>query len=141
MADASREMRDVGREDPELRISHRVSCISNPVFRISYLASRVASFIVNPMKRVLREPLIHFLLIGAVLFAVDHYVQPARGAAPSSKQIQLSLDDLGQLMMLFQAQWRRPPTPRKTRPFRSEIGIKSGNSTRAHVVKLVDTLA
>ena len=62
------------------------------------------------MRRWLREPLIHFLLIGAVLFAVDHYVQPARGVAPSSKQIQLSLDDLGQLVMLFQAQWRRQPT-------------------------------
>ena len=63
------------------------------------------------MKRLLREPLIHFLLIGAVLFAVDHYVQPARGAAPSSKQIQLSLDDLAQLALIFQSQWRREPTP------------------------------
>ena len=62
------------------------------------------------MKRFVREPLIHFLLIGALLFAVDHYVQPARGAAPSSKQIQLSFDDLGQLVMLFQSQWRREPT-------------------------------
>jgi parvulin-like peptidyl-prolyl isomerase len=70
----------------------------------------MASFIVNPVKRLLREPLIHFLLIGVVLFAVDHYLEPARGVAPSSKQIQLSLDDLGQLVMLFQAQWRRQPT-------------------------------
>ena len=61
-------------------------------------------------KRWLREPLVHFLLIGALLFAVDHYVQPTRGAAPSSKQIQLTLDDLGQLVMLFQSQWRRDPT-------------------------------
>ncbi len=63
------------------------------------------------MKRLLREPLVHFLLLGAVLFAVYHYVQPDRGAAPSSKQIQLTLDDLGQLVMLFQLQWRREPTP------------------------------
>jgi len=61
-------------------------------------------------RRWLREPLIHFLLIGAVLFAVDHYVQPMQGAAPASKQIQLSLDDLRQLVMLFQSQWRREPT-------------------------------
>jgi len=33
------------------------------------------------MKRLLREPLIHFLLIGAALFAVYHYVQPVRSAA------------------------------------------------------------
>jgi len=66
---------------------------------------------VNALKRLLREPLIHFLLLGAVLFAVDHYVQPARGSGPSSKQIQLSLDDLAQLALQFQAQWRREPTP------------------------------
>ena len=70
----------------------------------------VASRFLSSMKRLLREPLIHFLLIGALLFALDRYVQPARGVAPSSKQIQLSLDDLGQLVMLFQAQWRRQPT-------------------------------
>jgi hypothetical protein len=60
---------------------------------------------------MLREPLFHFLLIGALLFAVDHYLNPVRGPAPSSKQIQLSVDDIGQLVMLFQAQWRRAPTP------------------------------
>jgi hypothetical protein len=63
------------------------------------------------MKRLAREPLIHFLLIGAALFAVYHYLQPARGVAPTSKQIQLSLDDLAQLAALFQSQWRREPTP------------------------------
>ena len=62
------------------------------------------------MKQLLREPLIHFLLIGALLFAADHYVQRRAGGTPSSKQIQLSLDDLGQMVMLFQSQWRREPT-------------------------------
>ncbi len=67
------------------------------------------------MKRWLREPLVHFLLLGALLFAVYHYVQPERGAGPSSKQIQLTLDDLNQLNLYFQAQWRRPPTPEEFR--------------------------
>jgi peptidyl-prolyl cis-trans isomerase C len=62
------------------------------------------------MKRLLREPLIHFLLIGAVLFAAYGYMQRGRGGVESSKQIQLSLDDLSQLVMLFQSQWRREPT-------------------------------
>ena len=62
------------------------------------------------MKRLLREPLLHFLLIGAVLFGVYHHVQPAHEAAASSKQIQLSLDDLAQLALLFQSQWKREPT-------------------------------
>ena len=62
------------------------------------------------LRRWLREPLIHFLLIGAFLFALDRYLQPASGGTPSSKQIQLSLDDLGQMVILFQSQWRREPT-------------------------------
>jgi parvulin-like peptidyl-prolyl isomerase len=62
------------------------------------------------LRRWLREPLIHFLLIGAFLFAADRYVQPVSGGTPSSKQIQLSLDDLSQMVILFQSQWRREPT-------------------------------
>jgi hypothetical protein len=54
---------------------------------------------------------VHFLLLGAVLFAAYHYVQPDRGAAPSSKQIQLTLDELAQLALVFRSQWRREPTP------------------------------
>jgi parvulin-like peptidyl-prolyl isomerase len=99
-------MRDVGREDHETRILH---LILHPVSRITHLLSRIA--VPGSMKRLLRERLVHFLLIGAVLFAVDHYVQPARGAAPSSKQIQLSLEELAQLAVIFQSQWRREPTP------------------------------
>jgi peptidyl-prolyl cis-trans isomerase C len=63
------------------------------------------------MKRLLREPLIHFLLIGAALFAVYYHLRPARDTASSSKQIQLSVDELSQLALLFQSQWRRDPTP------------------------------
>jgi parvulin-like peptidyl-prolyl isomerase len=62
------------------------------------------------MKRLLREPLIHFLLIGAALFAAYRYLQPARSAAPSAQEIQLSMDELSQLAVLFQSQWRRDPT-------------------------------
>src|SRR5262245_60612960 len=64
----------------------------------------------GPVRRWLREPLLHFLLLGMLLFAVAHYMEPARGVAPS-RQIQLTLDDLSQLNLLFQSQWRRPPTP------------------------------
>ncbi len=63
------------------------------------------------MKRLLREPLVIFLLIGAVLFAVYAYIDRGRVGVESSKQIQLSLDDLAQLAVVFQAQWRRDPTP------------------------------
>ena len=63
------------------------------------------------VRRWLREPLIHFLLIGAVLFAAYGYMQRGRGGVESSKQIQLTVDDFAQLILIFQAQWRRDPTP------------------------------
>ena len=39
------------------------------------------------MKKLLHEPLVHFLLIGAVLFAVYAYTDRGRGGVESSKQI------------------------------------------------------
>ena len=64
------------------------------------------------VKRLLHEPLFHFLLIGAALFGLYHYLQPGDAAAPA-KQIQLSPADLSQLSALFQAQWKRDPTPKE----------------------------
>ena len=61
------------------------------------------------MKRWLREPLLHFLLLGAGLFALYGALRPGGGARPSS-EIALTLDDLRQLETVFESQWRRPPT-------------------------------
>jgi peptidyl-prolyl cis-trans isomerase C len=61
------------------------------------------------MKRLLREPLFHFLVLGIALFAVYAYMERGRGGVESSKQIRLTLDDLSQLYVYFQSQWRRPP--------------------------------
>lgn len=65
------------------------------------------------MKRFFREPLVHFLLIGAVLFGLYSYAPGGRTTAASSKEIRLSVDDVNQLVLLFQSQWRRPPTPQE----------------------------
>ena len=70
---------------------------------------RIAQFL-KRMKRLLREPLLHFLFIGAVLFGVYYHLQPAHESATSSKEIPLSLDDIAQLALLFQSQWKREPT-------------------------------
>ena len=61
------------------------------------------------MKRLLREPLLHFLLLGVALFAVNTHFKGDSGS-DTSKQIVLSLDQLKQLETYFEAQWRRPPT-------------------------------
>src|SRR5271167_2147796 len=73
--------------------------------------SRPKSFFSPVLKRWLREPLLHFLLLGAVLFVAYAYMQRGRGGVESSKQIALSLDDLRTMDMYFQSQWHRQPTP------------------------------
>jgi peptidyl-prolyl cis-trans isomerase C len=58
----------------------------------------------------MREPLFHFFLIGALLFAGYAIVQRHNGGTPSSKQINLTSDDLRQIDAYFESQWHRPPT-------------------------------
>lgn len=65
------------------------------------------------MKRLLREPLVHFLLLGAILFGVYAYTERGHGGTEQSKQIRLTIDDLSQLILLFQSQWRRDPAPQE----------------------------
>ena len=82
------------------------------------------------MSRLLREPLVQFLLIGAVLFGAYRYLEPAGSAVPvlqqtqaatsaappapaPSRQIVLTLDQLTRLATVFEAQWGREPTPQE----------------------------
>lgn len=67
------------------------------------------------VKRLSREPLIHFLLLGTILFGAYAFLQPKHGGAEQSKQILLTIDDLSQLVMVFRSQWRRDPTPQELR--------------------------
>lgn len=61
---------------------------------------------------LLREPLLHFLVLGALLFAAYSYLQPGQPAPQvADREIRYSLDELAQLTQVFQAQWRRAPTP------------------------------
>ena len=62
------------------------------------------------VKRLLREPLVHFLLLGVALFAVSRFVKPSTDRTAPSRQIVLTLDDLRQLQIGFAAQWQRPPS-------------------------------
>ena len=79
-----------------------------------------------PLLRILREPLLHFLLIGAALFVIYAHLPPAAPVVPPpsgqaatlsgqapSRQIVLSLDGLSRIATLFQAQWGRDPPPKE----------------------------
>jgi hypothetical protein len=72
--------------------------------------SRLRRSAVAAVKRWLREPLLHFLLFGAILFVAYGYFEPRVGTPEASKQIRLTSDELLQLATYFQSQWRRPPT-------------------------------
>jgi peptidyl-prolyl cis-trans isomerase C len=80
--------------------------------------------------RLLREPLVQFLLIGAVLFGAYRYIPPTGSAAPALPQVQtatpttppasapprqivLTLDQLTRFATVFEAQWGREPTPQE----------------------------
>ena len=67
----------------------------------------------STMKRCLREPLLHFLLMGLVLFGVYAYINRGRALIESPSQIVLSLDELRTMTAYFESQWRRPPTPQE----------------------------
>ena len=62
------------------------------------------------MTRFLREPLVQFLLIGAVLFGLYSFAPTGLPATVPSSEIRLSVSEIAQLTQLFQSQWRRPPT-------------------------------
>jgi peptidyl-prolyl cis-trans isomerase C len=73
--------------------------------------SRLRQSFLPKLKRWLREPLLHFLLLGLALFAIYAYMHRGRGGFESSRQIVLTLDELRQMDMYFQSQWHRQPTP------------------------------
>src|SRR5262245_17396718 len=62
----------------------------------------------STVKRWLREPLLHFLLIGLVLFGVYAYLNRGRTGTQSPRQIVLSLDELQTMTAYFESQWHRP---------------------------------
>jgi peptidyl-prolyl cis-trans isomerase C len=57
----------------------------------------------------LREPLVHFLLIGAVIFAAYGLVAPPQPAA-DRERIVVTTGDVTRLSSLWEKRWRRPPT-------------------------------
>lgn len=66
----------------------------------------------NPsgIKRVLREPLVHFLLLGTILFALYGFFTADQNTEDKSHEILLTNDEMLQMTMYFQSQWKRPPT-------------------------------
>lgn len=70
---------------------------------------------ISLLRRWLREPLLHVLLIGAMLFAVYASLNPGAGERQDANRIVITADDVAQIQIAWMAQWRRLPTPDEMR--------------------------
>lgn len=61
-------------------------------------------------RRWLREPLLHFLVAGLVLFAAYRMLHPELSERAEANRIDVTADDIRQLEVIWTAQWHRPPT-------------------------------
>jgi hypothetical protein len=61
--------------------------------------------------KILREPLFHFLIIGAVLFGAYRFADV--GPSPASDEIVVSSGQIGSLAAIFSQTWQRPPTAKE----------------------------
>ena len=59
------------------------------------------------VRRIVREPLVHFLLLGALIFAVNAILHPA--ARNDSHKIEIGKADVERIRALYAQQWGAPP--------------------------------
>src|SRR5713101_6512661 len=62
----------------------------------------------NPMKKLMREPLVHFLLLGAAIFVV--YSLVSKGISGEPGKIVVTQGQLASMRVGFTLMWQRPPT-------------------------------
>ena len=62
---------------------------------------------VSPVRRFLTAPLLHFVLLGAVLVVL--YLQFGSPGEPDRKTIVVSAQQIELLSSMWERQWRRPP--------------------------------
>ncbi|MGD1714423.1 peptidyl-prolyl cis-trans isomerase [Dapis sp. BLCC M172] len=63
--------------------------------------------------RILREPLLHFLVLGALLFGLYFWVGSPSITSTSAKQIEVSSPVINSLQATWKLQWGRKPTPQQ----------------------------
>ena len=62
-----------------------------------------------PFRRWIREPFVHFVALGGLLFALHAFVA-GPGPASADKTIRITEGDVRRLSAAWELQWRRPPT-------------------------------
>lgn len=79
------------------------------------MATRAVTGRALKVRRLLREPLLHFLLIGVAMFVGYAYFEDDVDGAAAPGEIRLSMEDLLQLETVFVAKWNRAPTSQEFR--------------------------
>ena len=74
---------------------------------------RGISVLYGGIRRWAREPLLHFLVIGAALFVIYHWLNPTAANSDTSRRIELTNDDIRQLEISWASQWQRPSHSRR----------------------------
>jgi len=62
------------------------------------------------LRTLLREPLLHFLLLGAALFLLDAWLRPPAAPGPAASEIVVTEARVRNLAQNFRRTWQRPPT-------------------------------
>jgi len=86
------------------------------------------------LKSVLREPLVHFLVLGALLFL---FFQWRGGSGPGSNRIVITHAQIEQLAVGFTRTWQRPPTEQELKGLIDEY-VKDEIATREAVAMGLD---
>jgi hypothetical protein len=60
------------------------------------------------MKKLIREPFIHFILLGAAIFLANHFLSARADNQPG--KIVISQGDIASMVIGFSRTWQRPPT-------------------------------
>jgi hypothetical protein len=60
------------------------------------------------IKKFIREPFLHFLLLGAAIFTAHHFLSGRAGTQPG--RIVITQGDITSIMIGFSRTWQRPPT-------------------------------
>ncbi|MGH9693533.1 MAG: peptidyl-prolyl cis-trans isomerase, partial [Bryobacteraceae bacterium] len=77
-------------------------------------ATRSNALTPSPIRRWLREPLLHFIMAGFALFVI--YGGLHGGSAKTDpRRIEITADDVNRIESSWLAQWQRPPTADETR--------------------------
>jgi len=72
-----------------------------------------------------REPLVQFLLVALALFAVNRFVNGDHGASEPSKRIELTVNDLRQMTLMWLAQGRPMPSEQQLRAMMEQrVGLE-----------------